>query len=147
MDLIRGDRPFEELDAAQKRVRDLPWFAAVHECDRTLFESARRNVNLDTTTAWESVHCPVLILYGDRDDSNGPPGPLVDSICHGLSLAHNEQVRVRVFHDADHSLYTRWPARPRRFDANAPPAFVSGYLETIDAWLKEVALRRAGVGR
>ena len=138
MDLIRGDGPFEELDAAQQRVKDRPWFAAVHACDRTLFESARKNVNLDTTGAWESVHCPVLALYGDRDTSSGPPGPLTDIIRSGLGKAHNDRVRVRVFHNADHSLFATDEAG--HVVPGETPAFVEGYLETMGAWL--VQLRR-----
>jgi uncharacterized protein len=142
MELIRGQGPFEELDEAQKRVSDRPWFVAVHACDRTLFESARRNVNLDTAGAWEAVHCPVLVLYGDDDDSNGPPGPLVEVIRRGLSRAHNPHVRVRIFHGADHSLYARETNRGGPRDATVPP-FVDGYVDTMVEWL---SAGRAGSG-
>ncbi|MDB5354890.1 MAG: 3-oxoadipate enol-lactonase [Phycisphaerales bacterium] len=145
MDLIRGNGDFEELEAAQQHVKDFPWFAAVHLCDRTLFYAARRNVNLDVTSAWEGVHCPVLVLYGDKDTSGGPPEPLIDIIRKGLTRAQNDRVRVQVFHHADHCLYASDTGSSKEAKERArqrgdnPPEFAAGYLETMAAWLKEVA--------
>src|SRR5205085_847653 len=76
MDLFLGNGPFEELDVVQEAVKDRPWFAHVHRCDRSLFESARGMCAHDTGPSWEGVHCPVLVIYGDRDESSGPPDPL-----------------------------------------------------------------------
>lgn len=76
MALIRGTAPYEELEQAQSRVKSRAWFGSVHWCDRSLFHAARRNVEYDTAPSWEKVHCPVLVIYGDRDTSSGPPSTL-----------------------------------------------------------------------
>jgi uncharacterized protein len=41
MELIRGVGPFEELERAQEKIKNRPWFASIHWCDRTLFYAAR----------------------------------------------------------------------------------------------------------
>jgi uncharacterized protein len=142
MDMIRGTAPYEDLEEAQNSVKMLPWFRSVHQCDRVLFESARRNVGLDTTPWWSQVRCPVLVLYGDRDTSTGPPDPLIAIIRRGLETAENGDVTVRVFHDADHSLRRAGPAGRVEGDARtkeqskvATPDFAPGYLETMTEWL------------
>src|SRR5262245_63817577 len=55
MDLIRGTGPYEDLEKAQAKVKDKPWFKSVQWCDRTLFGSARLNVSFDTAPVWEKV--------------------------------------------------------------------------------------------
>jgi pimeloyl-ACP methyl ester carboxylesterase len=129
MGLIRGTGPFEELEVAQATVKSRSWFGSVHWCDRTLFYSARRNVDYDTGPSWERVRCPVLVIYGDRDTSSGPPGPLVAVIRRGLRKAKNDDVTVRLFSGADHAL-----CLPGRKDQNGP-AFVPGYLDAMTGWL------------
>ena len=105
MDMIRGTCPYKDLEAAQNAVKTLPWFLrSVHFRDLVRFESARRNVGEDTSPWWSRVRCPVLVLYGDRDTSGGPPEPLVAIIRRGLEAVGNEDVTVRIFRDADHSL-------------------------------------------
>jgi pimeloyl-ACP methyl ester carboxylesterase len=142
MDLIRGTGPFEELDRAQVEVLDRPWFVAVHRCDRALFEAARPNVGADLSPSWEKVRCPVLVIYGDRDTSSGPPEPLVAIIRRGLEKAGNQDVTVRIFPGANHSLCTTRTGSPRetrdRADtrpAGGGPDFVPGYLDALTDWL------------
>jgi putative membrane-bound dehydrogenase-like protein len=142
MELIRGTGPYSELESAQNAVKMLPWFRSVHFCDRVRFEAARRTVGNDSTDWWSRVRCPVLVLYGDRDVSSGPPEPLIAIIRHGLAKAGNEDVTVRIFTDADHSLCrvrpaTRTPdgARAKEPPKDAGPDFVPGYLETMTDWL------------
>jgi len=140
MDLIRGGRPFGELDRAQETVMNRSWFVAVHRCDRVRFESARRVVGHDSGPSWEGVRCPVLVIYGDKDTSSGPPDGLVTVIRRGLAKAGNRDVTVKIFRDADHSL-----RRPREGGRKGEddPEFVPGYLDTMTAWLTE----RFGHGR
>src|SRR5262249_13398562 len=95
MDLIRGTGPFEDLDHAQKAVETFPWFKYVHRCDAPLFYAARRNVGYDSRPSWEKVRCPVLVIYGDKDTSSGPPDGLVDIIRRGLAKAGNQDVAVK----------------------------------------------------
>jgi pimeloyl-ACP methyl ester carboxylesterase len=150
MNLIRGTGPFEELDQAQQAVLMLPWFKAVHRCDRALFHSARRMVGYDSGPSWEKVRCPVLVIYGAKDTSCGPPARLVAVIRRGLAKARNPDVTVKIFPNADHSLcpadtggrpQAGQPARMRKSEDD--PDFVAGYLDTMTTWLDE----RFGPGR
>jgi pimeloyl-ACP methyl ester carboxylesterase len=142
MDLIRGTGPFEELDQAQKTVEMFPWFQHVHRCDAARFYAARRMVSYDSGPSWEKVRCPVLVIYGDKDTSSGPPDGLVEIIRRGLMKASNQDVTVKIFHNADHSLCKSDTAgrkearqRAKRRKKEDSPDFVFGYLETMTAWL------------
>jgi pimeloyl-ACP methyl ester carboxylesterase len=95
--LIRGTGRYKVLEEAHNHVKMLPWFLrSVHFCNPVLFESARRNVGGDTTSWWTRVRCPVLVLYGDRDTSNGPPELTIAIIRRGLEAAGNKDVTVRI---------------------------------------------------
>jgi uncharacterized protein len=142
MDMIRGTGPYKDLEEAQNAVKMLPWFRSVHLCDHVRFDSARRNVGHDTTSWWSQVRCPVLVLYGDRDTSTGPPKPVIAIIRRGLEGAGNGDVTVRIFRDADHSLCRAGPAsgavggsRVTVQSKDAGPDFVTGYLDTMTDWL------------
>jgi pimeloyl-ACP methyl ester carboxylesterase len=149
MDLIRSAKPFAEMEKIQQPLKGLPWFDKhVHACDEALFYSARRNVELDTEPWWEGVHCPVLVIFGDRDTSSGPPEPLIPIIRRGLAKAGNQNVRVKIFAGADHSLRKakiREAKEVRQRDGKRPreaaPQFVDGYLDTMTTWLKNCAPR------
>jgi pimeloyl-ACP methyl ester carboxylesterase len=130
MDLILGTGPYEELERAQQGVQDRPWFKAVHFCDRARFYSGRMMCGFDTTPIWEKVHCPVLVIYGDRDTSTGPPDGLVAIIRRGLAKAGNDDVTVHIFPGADHSL-----CRAERREVGGGPDFVPGYLDEMTGWL------------
>jgi pimeloyl-ACP methyl ester carboxylesterase len=143
MDLFRNGS-FEELDKAQEAVQGLRWFPYVHRCDRAVFASARRMVGYDNTPSWEGVHCPVLVIYGDKDTSCGSPDELVAIIRRGLARAGNRDVSVKIFPNADHSLcraatggrqQATEGARTRRPEDG--PDFVPGYLDTMTTWLAE----------
>jgi pimeloyl-ACP methyl ester carboxylesterase len=145
MDMIRGTTRYEDLEQAQNAVKARPWFGAVRFCDRELFDSARRNVRLDTAPWWSGVRCPVLALYGDHDTSSGPAGPLIDIIRGGLEAAGNRDLTVHVFPGADHSLCRaagpdRGATKPRGRDPlrQAGPDFVAGYVEAMTNWLGEL---------
>jgi pimeloyl-ACP methyl ester carboxylesterase len=142
MDLIRGEGSFAELDQAQETVKTRPWFASVHRCDEALFYSARRLVGQDTGSFWEGVRCPVLAIYGDRDTSTGQPEPHVTIIRRGLRKAGNEDLTVRIFANADHSLCSWQIGSPKERAQRAgtrksqdDPDFVPGYLDAMTDWL------------
>jgi len=142
MDLIRGTGPYEDLQRAQEKVKAQPWFKAVHCCDRTLCDAARRVVEYDTGPSWEKVRCPVLVIYGDKDTSSGPPDGLVATIRRGLARGGNDDVTARIFAGADHSLCRSEPggrkeALPRAPKGDAAPDFVPGYPDVMTAWLRQ----------
>jgi pimeloyl-ACP methyl ester carboxylesterase len=144
MNLIRGDQPFEELERKQQAVRSEAWFEYVHYCDKALFQAARNYIEYDTGPSWEGVHCPVLVIFGDKDALSGPPEPLLEIIRRGLAKAGNADLAVKVFRDADHSLCATKTGgrkeaqeRARRRAAGAGPDFAEGYLETMTRWMGE----------
>ena len=154
MELIRGTGLFEDLEKAQAKVKARPWFGAVHWCDRTLFHSARRNVGYDTGPSWEKVHCPVLVIYGDKDTSSGPPAPLVATIRRGLAKAGNNEVTVKVFTGADHSLCRTETGGPKEAAERArarkgaeAPDFVPAYLDAMTDWLSRTFPAATAPGR
>jgi uncharacterized protein len=142
MNLIRGTGPFEELEAAQANIKANRWFAPIHACDRTLFHAARRVVNYDSAPSWEKVRCPVLAIYGDKDQSSGSPEPLIEIIRTGLAKANNVDLTIRIFPDADHSLCSVKKENPNERaqhvatgQKHAYPNFVPGYLDTMSSWI------------
>jgi pimeloyl-ACP methyl ester carboxylesterase len=144
MDLIRGTEPFEELDRKQQAVKSEAWFEYVHYCDRRLFESARRAVQSDPGSSWDRVHCPVLVIFGDKDSSSGPAEPHVAIIRRGLKKAGNNDITVKLFANADHSLCKSKTGgrkealeRSKSKKPGADPEFVDGYLETMTTWLEK----------
>jgi dienelactone hydrolase len=144
MDMIRGDKVFEDFDKMQLAVKESPWFEYLHYCDRDLFYSARLNTHDDSSLWWEGVHCPVLVIFGDKDTSSGPPEPLVAIIRRGLAKAGNKDVTVKIFANADHSLcrtHTGGSKKARESaktkNKEAPPDFVESYLETMTEWLEK----------
>jgi pimeloyl-ACP methyl ester carboxylesterase len=117
---------------------------------RALFYSARRIVDYDSEPSWEKVRCPVLAIYGDRDTSTGPAEARVAIIRRGLAKARNQDVTVRIFQNADHSLCTTETGIRSERDGRAQkrkkeegPDFVPGYLDTMTTWLD----KRFGSGR
>jgi hypothetical protein len=148
MDMIRGDKPFEDFDKLQHEVKTSPWFEYLHYCDRDLFYSARLNTHDDSSSWWEGVHCPVLVIFGNKDTSSGPPEPLVAIIRCGLAKAGNKEVTAKIFANADHSLcrtQTGGPKEARDRDKTKKketiPDFVDGYLETMTDWLEKQVAR------
>jgi pimeloyl-ACP methyl ester carboxylesterase len=144
MDLIRGTGPFEDLDKEHESVKTLAWFEYVHRCDRALFYGARRSIEYDTGPSWEKVRCPVLVIYGGKDTLSGPPDGLVSIIRRGLEKAGNQDVTVRIFASADHSICTTETGgrkeageRAKKRKSEDGPDFVPGYLDTMTAWLAE----------
>lgn len=144
MEFIRNSRPFEELDKEQEAVKGRSWFPYVHRCDRERFDSARRTVGYDNSPSWEAVHCPVLVIYGDKDTSAGPPDDLVAVIRRGLAKGGNRDMTVKIFPNADHSLCrTKTGGRKEAEERKKArrngddPDFVPGYLDTMIHWLSE----------
>jgi uncharacterized protein len=142
MDLIRGTGPFEELDRAQKAIEMFPWFEYIHRCDSARFYAGRRMVSYDSGPSWENVRCPVLVIYGDKDTSSGPPDGLVEIIRRGLTKAGNQDVTIKIFHNADHSLCKSETGgrkeaakRAKTRKKEGRPDFVPGYLDTMTTWL------------
>jgi hypothetical protein len=84
----------------------------------------------------------VLVIYGDRDTSSGPPDELVATIRRGLAKGGNGDVTVRVFAGTDHSLCRSEAGGGKEALAKAPkgdvwPDFVPGYLDLMTTWFHQ----------
>jgi hypothetical protein len=84
----------------------------------------------------------VLVIYGGKDTSSGPPDELVATIRRGLMKGGNDDVTVRIFAGADHSLCRSETGGRKKALAKAPtsdaaPDFVPGYLDLMTAWLRQ----------
>jgi dienelactone hydrolase len=58
MDMIVGAGPYEDLERAQEKVKDQPWFKAVHFCDRARFYSGRLTLRHDPELGESSLPGP-----------------------------------------------------------------------------------------
>jgi hypothetical protein len=95
-------------------------------------------IEYESALSWSRVFCHVLVIYGDRDVSSGPPQPLVTIIRRGLQVAGNRDVTVKIFGDADHSICKRRTINRGADEENTKrigPEFADGYLETMTDWL------------
>jgi hypothetical protein len=81
----------------------------------------------------------VLVIYGDKDRSSGPPEPLATVIRRGLEKAGDRNLTVKIFPDADHSLAPAESggAKEAARREGAAPEFVPGYLEAMTNWIAE----------
>jgi pimeloyl-ACP methyl ester carboxylesterase len=137
MGLMRRAGSFEELDQAQQKVRDRPWFEYVHLCDRKRFHSGTVTVGFDPGPSWEKVRCPVLAIFGDKDTSC-PVERSIAVVRRGLERAGNRDVTVKVFSQAGHAITvteTGGRKNPRKRPAGSGPEFAPGYLEIMAEWL------------
>jgi pimeloyl-ACP methyl ester carboxylesterase len=143
MDLMRDSGLFEELDETQKGLLGRPWFAYVHYCDRSRFESGKLTVEFDVGPSWEKVRCPVLAIHGEKDTSTSPELSLA-VIRQGLEKAGNRDLTVKVFPKAGHGITVSETGGRKETEQRAKtrspedgPEFVPGYLETMSGWLVE----------
>jgi dipeptidyl aminopeptidase/acylaminoacyl peptidase len=105
-------RGLDALIADAPRYADRAWFSPVEPPPRDNFYWAfqRRIAAYDSTIHWRSVHAPVLLLYGERDE-RVPVEPSIAAI--RAALPADTRVEVVVFDDADHPYNLRtdgpWP--------------------------------------
>jgi len=92
----------------------------------------RKFMDFDPRSSWETVRCPVLLLFGELD-ANVPPKESRPPIEEALRRAGNRSVTVKVFPKANHVLFaaetgaeSEYPSRSR---------FAPGYFETMGTWL------------
>jgi alpha-beta hydrolase superfamily lysophospholipase len=78
---------------------------------------------------WSRVRVPVLLLYG-ADDQRVPAAASAERITAALRQAGNENVTVRVYPGADHTL--RLPPGPSGWPVTPP-----GYLTDLLGWIAQ----------
>lgn len=99
---------------------------------------------IDPRPLLEQVTCPVLAIFGEKD-RNVPPTESARIFQEALGKAGNTEVTIKIFPQADHFLLQTKTGAIEEIDLHferyctervAYP-FVSGYIETMAAWLKD----------
>jgi dienelactone hydrolase len=69
IEVLRGAKPYRELDAASQSVRNEDWYQwlAIPPEHSYLWTWYPKVGNLDSLVFWKQVHVPVLLVYGERD--------------------------------------------------------------------------------
>ena len=97
---------WENLSTVDRDARKTPWYpyvGALGKKDNPFWKFWELIRDYDPLPALEKVRCPVLAIFGDRDTFV----PVPESILRwkqGLKTAGNNDVTIKVFSNADHSL-------------------------------------------
>lgn len=122
------------LQAALPEARGQKWFGRTIgglPRENWVWEQRRLNAGYDPALTFRRVRCPVLIIYGEKDN----PAEGVARIERALKEAGNRDYTVRVFPGADHSLEVR--------GEGGRMTWAEGFLALLTDW----TLRRVTVAR
>ena len=127
------------LEKAIRAASSEPWGTAV-PLDRVLPPEAARSkwawvAGYDPAQDIQQMRMPILVVIGDRDRPALAP-VMHDRWRDSLLRADNHDATIFEFLEADHGANVRGTHHM----GGAPPRFVAGYLETMDAWLRAHAL-------
>jgi dienelactone hydrolase len=130
--------------AALDDARSAPWFRDVAEQADGLFHQPastilndpalrertwfRSEADYDPTIALRALTVPALFVFGDQD-ALVPVARSVTTIRETLTAANHRAFEIVVFPGADHGI------RVRAGDGGR--AFASGYLDTMERWLRQ----------
>ena len=131
--LATGERR-AELIARLDELRTGRLSPLAEELDRILpSEDNRPNwswvATYDPAPGIESVTCPILLMFGDRDTEH-PTGLAVERWREGLRKAGNDRVTLMVFPGAGHGIRMR-----EGYSGGGRAPFADGYVEAQLGWL------------
>lgn len=142
-DATQSDAAWAMYERALEQLRDREWLDIAGRYDKRDDDDYRwtqLNMHYDPTPALESVRCPVLALFGERD-SNVTPEQNVRLMQTALRHAGNEDVTLTVLPLADHGL------RPVNPGTSVPLHRTTGYVPdvwtTARDWLSKHAVIRS----
>ncbi|HEY0762869.1 MAG TPA: alpha/beta hydrolase [Pyrinomonadaceae bacterium] len=128
-DLVITGKGNEEFESTLAEVKQRKWFPHVRE-NLPAADFWKPNGYYDPIPVWQRVQCPVLGLFGERDEST-PTTETVEKIRSALQTASNKDFTLKVFPLADHGLII-WPEPIGPFKwFTLAPAFV----ETLSSWV------------
>ncbi len=137
VEVARTGQGYDELRSAFESARTKPWFrylpvTQLPPKDHPSWQRLADIMRYDPAPRWEKVTCPVLLLYGARDD------PLITRagrirIIRALKRAGNRDVTVTVLREADHLMQVNEPARST---PGMPPRYAPRYFDTMTTWLR-----------
>jgi len=106
MRATKSDADWDSYAHASDEIKTRPWFEIVghHESrDSDDYRWCKLNMNYDPIPALERVRCPVLALFGERDD-NVTVEPNVRLMESALQRGGNNEVTMKVIPTGDHGL-------------------------------------------
>jgi len=127
----RGDSYAELDDNVLRQVRTWPWwhyFASLPDRETWDYWHTRGGIpdlDFNPVSAWERVHCPVLLIWGERDTVLPIP-EVVERTEAALARANNPDFMARVFPGAKHGI-----------ELADTGELAPGYLELILSWTRE----------
>ena len=117
---------WQRLQTALPDARKQKWFSRTIgglPKDSWVWEQRRLNAGYDPALTFRRVKCPVLIIYGERDN----PAKGITRIEQALREAGNKDYTVRVFPGADHDLDVGQPGDGKML-------WAEGFLELLTSW-------------
>ena len=129
-DLVRRNEALK-LDAVNEETKNEKWFPYVsnpRSGQRWTYWSGI--IDFDPESLWEKFDRPVLIVFGELDESS----PLPDSangIEQALKKGGNKDYTVKIFPRADHIVLVK----PDKNGAVGYPHFATGYFKMVNEWL------------
>jgi pimeloyl-ACP methyl ester carboxylesterase len=117
---------WQRLQAALPTARNQRWFSRTIGAlpkGNWVWEQRRLNAGYDPAATFRRVRCPVLIIYGEKDN----PSQSIARIEQALREARNRDYTVRVFPGADHDLDVGQPSDGR-------VVWAEGFLELLTNW-------------
>jgi pimeloyl-ACP methyl ester carboxylesterase len=117
---------WRRLQVALPNARSQRWFSRTIgglSRDNWVWEQRRLNAGYDPAATFRRVRCPVLIIFGEKDN----PTPGIARIEQALREAGNRDYIVRVFPGADHDLEVG-----KQGDGKLD--WAEGFLELLTSW-------------
>lgn len=130
----RTGEGWDQLEAAIPKVRGEKWFGWVEPPpkDNWVWKWYRPVANYNPLPYWESVHVPVLLIYGERDQ-NTPAAISIKNIDWALRRAGNKDYTIIELPRAAHDLtISAEPGQPFEWRHDAP-----GYVALLIAWTSQ----------
>ena len=132
IDVARGVRSWDELEAASTPVRNERWYKwlGIPPREHWLWTYYRGTGNFQALPAWERIGVPVLLMYGERDQLV-PVGESIRKIEGALHRAGNQAYAAIIIPRAAHNLtVTPEPGEPFDWWRAAP-----GVTNLLTAWV------------
>lgn len=138
---------WSEFASAAKSARNERWFPRARVAsyasaqlppDEQTLQAWRRPLAFDPIPYWERVTCPVLVLYGERDEST-PTSRNVPPLVAALKRAGNKDFTIITLPKTGHEFYEYAPPPNNRYFADIPAMerFVPGYVDGMMRWISK----------
>jgi uncharacterized protein len=123
---LRDGSRREASQAVIDRYADRPWFPLAY-VSRTLDPAADwPDMDFDPAPILASVHCPVLLFYGEEDEWT-PIEPSITAWQHAASTAGNDDLTIVRLAGADHA--------PTLGGEHDPNAISAEYTQALTEWI------------